>query len=578
MGLSQEGNDDMKVGLRRQVSDTSERETKLEDRNGKGHENSREERSRLSGRYGMQKSKDNDTKESKEREHHEDSKLKDRKENREGTGSKTKDVISKLQDKKDDVREKERREDGRRKDDSKTKDIISKLQEKQDKDVAKEKERKSENFRTQGLVSKMLEKQSKVQESQTQEERKPKEEEKKNKPGVRLERQLSEKREVQVKQEKMEKRTDREEVVNHSDHVKEKEKKISMEKIEKDNNKVNVRKAEETEKLDNCVTKNTPNSKSKVEEDEDEDSSMFDELMEQVRNNDPSLSELNVNNSEVIKTKTLIEFAEALHNNTHVKKFDLANCRADDHVAYAIASTLRNNNTITSINIDSNHLTGKGILSLIQALLHNSTLTELRFQNQRHICGGKTEMEMTKILKENTTLLKLGYHFELAGPRMTTTNILSRNMDRQRQKRLQEQKQAQANGEKKGTLEVPKMRGGASTRNSPKASPKASPIPSPMPSPKLTPKRGAVGPAPPPPPPPLGGGPPPPPPPPLEVDSLRNSLTPVAQRKLDGKSPGGSQNSRDQLLASIRGSNIKQLKKVRKEGFTQEDMFAINSR
>lgn len=573
MGLSQEGNDDTKVGLRRQASSESERDVKVDDRNSKGPECSKEERSRLSSRYRKQESKESDVKD-ETKEKHEDSKVRDRRENRESTSSKTKDMISKLQEKKDDVREKERKEDCRRKDDSKTKDIISKLREKREKDGGKEKERKSENFRTQGLVSKMLEKQSKAQESPAPEEKKPKAEEKKaedkNKPGVKLERQPSERGEVQVKHDKAEKRTDREELVNHSDHVKEKEKKISTEKrvgdkIDKEDSRGKVKKSEETEKLGNCVAKNTPNSKVKEEEDEDEDSSMFDELMEQVRSNDPSLSELNVNNSEVIKTKTLIEFAEALHNNTHVKKFALANCRADDHVAYAIAGTLRSNKTITSINLDSNHLTGKGILSLIQALLHNSTLTELRFQNQRHICGGKTEMEMTKILKENTTLLKLGYHFELAGPRMTTTNILSRNMDRQRQKRLQEQKQAQANGEKKGTLEVPKTAGGGSLRSSPKASPKPSPIPSPMPSPKLTPKRGAG--APPPPPPPPGGGPPPPPPPPLDVDSLRNSLTPVSQRKLDGKSPGGSKNSRDQLLASIRGSNTKQLKKVREKLF-----------
>ncbi|XP_038553335.1 leiomodin-1 [Micropterus salmoides] len=569
MGLSQEGNDDMKVGLRRQASMSAERDIKVDDRNSKSPESSKEAQSRLSSRYRKQESRESGVKE-EVKEKHEDHNVRDRRENRESTGSKTKDMISKLQDKKDD-REKERREDSRRKDDSKTKDIISKLREKQEKDVGKEKERKSESFRTQGLVSKMLEKQSKVKESQTpesrSEEKKPKAEEKKaedkNKPDVKLERQPSERGEVQVKHDKEEKRTDREELVNHSDHVKEKEKKISTErkaeeKKDQEESKGKVKKAEESEKLGNCVDKNTPNSKAKEEEEEDEDSSMFDELMEQVRSNDPSLTELNVNNSEVIKTKTLIEFAEALHNNTHVKKFALANCRADDHVAYAIAGTLRTNKTLTSINVDSNHLTGKGILSLIQALQHNSTLTELRFQNQRHICGGKTEMEMTKILKENTTLLKLGYHFELAGPRMTTTNILSRNMDRQRQKRLQEQKQAQANGEKKGTLEVPKTGGGGSLRSSPRASPKPSPIPSPMPSPKLTPKRGG----PPPPPPPPGGGPPPPPPPMLDVDSLRNSLTPVSQRKLDGKSPGGSKNSRDQLLASIRDSNVKQLKKV----------------
>ncbi|XP_063329515.1 leiomodin-1 [Pelmatolapia mariae] len=551
MGLSQEGNDDMKVGLQRQASVSNESDIKVEDRNSKGPESSKEDGSWRSSRNRKLDSRESDTKEeARDKEKYEDNRLRDRRENRVSTGSKTQDMISKLQEKKDESKEKERREDCRRRDDSKTKDIISKLREKSEKDVGKEKERKTESIKTQGLVSKMV-KQSKASESQLQEckpeEKNAKAEEKKSeyksKPDVKLERQPSEKDEV--KRDKMEKRTDREELVNHSDHVKEKfnAERKPEEKVQREDGK--VKKAEDSGKLANCASKNSPNSKAKEAEEEDEDSSMFDELMQQVRSNDPSLTELNVNNSEVIKTKTLIEFAEALHNNTHVKTFALANCRADDHVAYAIAGTIRSNKSITSINLDSNHLTGKGILSLIQALQHNSTLTELRFQNQRHICGGKTEMEMVKILKDNTTLLKLGYHFELAGPRMTTTNILSRNMDRQRQKRLQEQKQAQANGEKKGTLEVPKSGGGGSLRSSPKASPKPSPIPSPVPSPKLTPRKGAGGPAPPPPPPPPGGGPPPPPPP-----------------MLDANRPGGTKNSRDQLLASIRGTNIKQLKKV----------------
>lgn len=561
MGLSQEGED----GLPGQTSVLSDRDAKLDGRKSKGTEGSRVEPGRLSSRYRKQETRECDD------ERVDDIKAKDRKESRESTSNKTKDLITKLQEKKDDVQDKERRDDCRRKDDSKTKDIISRLREKQEKEAAKGKERKSENFRTQGLVSKMLEKQSKTTENQAPEEKSSKAEEKKDddrsKAGVRLERQLSKKDEAQGKDVNAERQAGGEELVNHSGSVNEKETRIgteskAREKLSRQESKES-KKSEETEKVGNCVAKPSPHSKAKEAEDEDEDSSMFDELMEQVRSNDPSLSELNVNNSEVIKTKTLIEFAQALNDNTHVKKFALANCRADDHVAYAVAGMLRSNKSVTSVNMDSNHLTGKGILSLIQSLLHNSTLTELRFHNQRHICGGKTEMEMTKILKENATLLKLGYSFELAGPRMTVTNILSRNMDRQRQRRLQEQKQAQANGEKKGALEVPKAGGGGSLRNSPKASPKPSPVPSPMPSPKLTPKKGAGGPAPPPPPPPPGGGPPPPPPPPLDVDNLRNSLTPVSQRKQNGKGPGGSKNSRDQLLASIRGSNKEQLKKVR---------------
>ncbi|XP_061894155.1 leiomodin-1-like isoform X2 [Entelurus aequoreus] len=518
MGLSQEGNQDGKV---RRPADT----------NAVGPEVLKQERGRLSERFMKQESAES-----------EDSRTRDRRENRESTGSKTRDVVSKLQEKKEDSG---REKDCRKRDDSKTKDIISRLREKSEKEVGKDRERRSESFRTQGLVSRMLEKQSKAQENQ---EKKAEE------------KMITRKLERQVSQKEEKAGPDAEELLNHSEHV-----------TEKKTENVQVQTGE---KLANCVAQN---AKTNEQEDEDEDSSMFDELMQQLRHDDPSLVELNVNNSEVIKTKTLMEFAEALRGNTHVKKVALANCRADDHVAYAVAGTLRHNATVTSINLDSNHLTGKGILALIQALQHNATLTELRFQNQRHICGGKTEMEMIKILKENTTLLKLGYHFELAGPRMTTTNILSRNMDRQRQKRLQEQKQAQSsNGDKKESLELPKVGAVGSLRSSPKPSPMASP----MPSPKLSPKRSVGAPPPPPPPPggglpppappggglppppPPGGGLPPPAPPMLEVDSLRNSLTPVSRRSLDGKGRGACKNSRDQLLASIRGSNVMQLKKV----------------
>uniref|UniRef100_A0A8C3MXV6 Leiomodin-1 n=1 Tax=Geospiza parvula TaxID=87175 RepID=A0A8C3MXV6_GEOPR len=283
---------------------------------------------------------------------------------------------------------------------------------------------------------------------------------------------------------------------------------------------------------------------------DDEASSIFDELIEKVKNNDAEVTEVNVNNSDCINNETLVRFTEALEFNTVVKVFALANTRADDHVAFAIAIMLKSNKVLTSINLDSNHITGKGILAIFRALLQNNTLTELRFHNQRHICGGKTEMEIAKLLKENTTLLKLGYHFELAGPRMTVTNLLSRNMDRQRQKRLQEQKLAQERGEKKDLLEVPKP--GAVLKGSPKASPQ----PSPKASPKSSPKKGGAPTIPPPPPPPLA--------PPLMInENLKNSLSPATQRKLGDRAlPVQEKNSRDQLLAAIRSSNLKQLKKA----------------
>ncbi|XP_018601234.1 leiomodin-1 isoform X2 [Scleropages formosus] len=508
---------------------------------------------------------------SKEKEMNEESKPRERKDDggkKEEGSSKTKELISKLQEKKEEARDKERKDENRKREDSKTKELISKLWEKSEKEEIKEREkkeeiRKKEDYKTRGLISRLEEKQSQAKENKT-DDRKNRGEEK-SKEDARLAQTGSQQEEKDDK--KMEKQKEKENDRGIQGEKEKEQRSIKARAKEKEKDNVKRKETEKGKAIseglkhsmgEEPVGEKGPESKAKEKaEDEDDDASMFDELLEKVSNNDPQLTELNVNNSEVIKNKTLIQFAEALRDNMHVKTFALANTRADDHVAYAIAGTLRVNKTITSINLDSNHLTSKGIIALIQALQHNATLTELRFHNQRHICGGKTEMEMAKVLKENTTLLKLGYHFELAGPRMTMTNILSRNMDRQRQRRLQEQKQAQADGEKKETLEIPKTSGGF-LKTSPKPSPKVSPLPSPQPSPKVTPKKGGGETGPPPPPP------PPPPAPALDINCLRSTLTPVSQRKLGNKGSGfsGNKNSRDQLLASIRNSNIKQLKKV----------------
>uniref|UniRef100_A0A3B5APJ2 Leiomodin-3 n=1 Tax=Stegastes partitus TaxID=144197 RepID=A0A3B5APJ2_9TELE len=145
---------------------------------------------------------------------------------------------------------------------------------------------------------------------------------------------------------------------------------------------------------------------------------VVDDALQRVLSNDPELTEVNLNNIDDISQETLIRFAEALRPNTHVRVFSLANTRADDPVALAIAKMLRENSSITSLNIESNYVTGKGVMALVQALPGNNTLTELRFHNQRHMCGGQVEMEMVKILRENHTLIKLGYQFNLPGPRM----------------------------------------------------------------------------------------------------------------------------------------------------------------
>uniref|UniRef100_A0A8C0VBU4 Leiomodin-2 n=1 Tax=Cyanistes caeruleus TaxID=156563 RepID=A0A8C0VBU4_CYACU len=207
---------------------------------------------------------------------------------------------------------------------------------------------------------------------------------------------------------------------------------------------------------------------------------VIEDALEKVRSNDPDTTEVNLNNIENITSQMLIQFSQALRDNTVVKSFSLANTHADDNVAIAIAGMLKVNQHITSLNIESNFITGKGVLAIMRALQHNKVLTELRFHNQRHIMGSQVEMDIVKLLKENTTLVKLGYHFDLAGPRMSMTSILTRNMDKQRQKRMQEQRQQESGCD--GAVS-PKTK--VLQKGTPRSSPYVSPRSSPWSSPKL---------------------------------------------------------------------------------------------
>ncbi|XP_021047398.1 leiomodin-2 [Mus pahari] len=339
---------------------------------------------------------------------------------------------------------------------------------------------------------------------------------------------------------------------------------------------------------------------------------VIEDALEKIRNNDPDTTEVNLNNIENITTPTLSRFAEALKENTVVKTFSLANTHADDAAAIAIADMLKVNEHITSVNVESNFITGKGILAIMRALQHNTVLTELRFHNQRHIMGSQVEMEIVKLLKENTTLLRLGYHFELPGPRMSMTSILTRNMDKQRQKRMQEQKQQE--GHDGGAT----LRTKVWQRGTPGSSPYASPRQSPWSSPKVSKKvhtgrsrpPSPVAPPPPPPPPPLPPHmlppPPPPPAPPLPekklitrniaevikqqesaqralqngqrkkkgkkvkkqpnniLKEIKNSLRSVQEKKTEDSSrPSTPQRSvHENLMEAIRGSSIRQLRRV----------------
>uniref|UniRef100_A0A452IGN9 Uncharacterized protein n=1 Tax=Gopherus agassizii TaxID=38772 RepID=A0A452IGN9_9SAUR len=170
--------------------------------------------------------------------------------------------------------------------------------------------------------------------------------------------------------------------------------------------------------------------------DEEPNSTDVEETLERVKNNDPKLEEVNLNNIRNIPIPTLKAYAEALKNNSYVKKLSIVGTRSNDPVAYALAEMLKANGVLKSLNVESNFISGSGILALIEALQHNTSLIELKIDNQSQPLGNKVEMEIANMLEKNSSLLKFGYHFTQQGPRLRASNAMMNNNDLVRKRRL----------------------------------------------------------------------------------------------------------------------------------------------
>ncbi|XP_028812378.1 tropomodulin-2 isoform X2 [Denticeps clupeoides] len=154
-----------------------------------------------------------------------------------------------------------------------------------------------------------------------------------------------------------------------------------------------------------------------------------EETLQRIKSNDASLAEVNLNNIKNIPIPTLKDFAKAMEKNTQVKKFSLAASRSNDPVAVAFSDMLRLNKTLRSLNLESNFITSAGVQALVEALRDNDTLSEIKIDNQRQQLGTTVEMEIAKMLEENTSIIKFGYHFTQQGPRARAAAAITKNND-----------------------------------------------------------------------------------------------------------------------------------------------------
>lgn len=97
---------------------------------------------------------------------------------------------------------------------------------------------------------------------------------------------------------------------------------------------------------------------------------------------------------------------------------------------------LTENSKLESLNIESNFITADGMMGIIKALSENNTLSEIKIDNQRQKLGDSVEMEIASMLENNSSILKIGYHFTQQGPRARAAMAITRNNDFFRQQRM----------------------------------------------------------------------------------------------------------------------------------------------
>uniref|UniRef100_A0AAV2LSJ0 Tropomodulin n=1 Tax=Knipowitschia caucasica TaxID=637954 RepID=A0AAV2LSJ0_KNICA len=171
--------------------------------------------------------------------------------------------------------------------------------------------------------------------------------------------------------------------------------------------------------------------------DDPPNSTNVEETLQRIKTNDSTLTEVNLNNIKNIPIPTLKDLAKAMETNTHVKKFSLAATRSNDPIAVVFGEMLRENKSLKSLNLESNFITGVGVKALVDALRDNDTLIEIKIDNQRQQLGTTVEMEIAKMLEENQTIIKFGYHFTQQGPRSRAAAAITKNNDLVRRRRVE---------------------------------------------------------------------------------------------------------------------------------------------
>ena len=160
------------------------------------------------------------------------------------------------------------------------------------------------------------------------------------------------------------------------------------------------------------------------------------DVLEKIKTGDEDQTEVNLNNVEVSE-KQLLDIFKALETNKVLSNLSLSNTALTDWAASNLCHTLENNETLESINVESNCIMPQTLAKLFESLNVTQSMKEFKAMNQAaQVLGNKVEMAIAKSIENNKTLLKVGLQFEYNDCQNRVAVHLQKNLDRVRIKRI----------------------------------------------------------------------------------------------------------------------------------------------
>jgi hypothetical protein len=123
-------------------------------------------------------------------------------------------------------------------------------------------------------------------------------------------------------------------------------------------------------------------------------------------NIDPTITELNLSNKNIINNEVFKNFVSALQTNNHIVKLNLSSNNLGDEGVTELVKILTRNTTLTKLNLSNNNITDIGATQLYTAILNNKTLIYLNLSRNK-INNFKTIARINRVLLKNKLKIEL---------------------------------------------------------------------------------------------------------------------------------------------------------------------------